>query len=297
MYSFEQLKLFVAVCECGSFSAAARKYRRAQSGVSQAVSNLEITFNQILFDRSGNIPVLTPAGEALLPMAKTILLQQQRLDQKLMALETAEEHELVIAVEESLLDNCLLAELCALADSHPMATINVVAASTFDIKAMFSEGRAHIGVVYADGTMLEDAEFKTIGYNRFVTLAAPTHPLASQKTVSDTDLRNYRQLAHRSSVGKELWFSYAISPQVWYANTHQLMLEMAVNGLGWALVPERLARSSVERGELQILNIAFEPDGWVTTVDVVESRRHQSGPVRQAAMEIIARAFDSYRFV
>ncbi|EGU31198.1 transcriptional regulator, LysR family protein, partial [Vibrio ichthyoenteri ATCC 700023] len=32
MYSFEQLKIFVTVCECGSFSAAARKLSRAQSG-------------------------------------------------------------------------------------------------------------------------------------------------------------------------------------------------------------------------------------------------------------------------
>ncbi|GAL17166.1 hypothetical protein JCM19235_5715 [Vibrio maritimus] len=35
MYSFEQLKVFVAVCEYGSFSAAARKLGRAQSGVSR----------------------------------------------------------------------------------------------------------------------------------------------------------------------------------------------------------------------------------------------------------------------
>ena len=56
MYSFEQLKIFVTVCECGSFSAAARKLKRAQSGVSQSVANLELAINQDLFTRDKNIP-------------------------------------------------------------------------------------------------------------------------------------------------------------------------------------------------------------------------------------------------
>lgn len=65
MYSFEQLRIFITVCETGSFSAAARKLNRAQSGISQAIANLEISINQTLFDRSGNIPELTSEGEAL----------------------------------------------------------------------------------------------------------------------------------------------------------------------------------------------------------------------------------------
>ncbi|EGP01966.1 HpkR [Pasteurella multocida subsp. gallicida str. Anand1_poultry] len=52
MYNLEQLKAFVAVCENGSISAAARKLGKAQSAVSSAVANLEIALNQTLFDRS-----------------------------------------------------------------------------------------------------------------------------------------------------------------------------------------------------------------------------------------------------
>ena len=46
MYSLEQLKIFVAVCDAGTFSAAARQLKRAQSGVSQAISNLEIAIDK-----------------------------------------------------------------------------------------------------------------------------------------------------------------------------------------------------------------------------------------------------------
>ena len=69
-YSFEQLEAFVASAEEGSFSAAARRLGKAQSAVSTAVSNLEIDFGVELFDRSGKLPVLSPAGETLLREAR-----------------------------------------------------------------------------------------------------------------------------------------------------------------------------------------------------------------------------------
>ena len=82
MYSLEQLKIFVTVCEAGSFSAAARQLKRAQSGVSQSIANLEIAIDKTLFNRDKNTPVLTKQGTALLPIAKSILHQQQNFDQK-----------------------------------------------------------------------------------------------------------------------------------------------------------------------------------------------------------------------
>ncbi|MEL0661106.1 LysR family transcriptional regulator, partial [Psychromonas arctica] len=71
-----QLKVFITVCETGSFSATARKLKRAQSGVSQAIANIEISINQTLFNREKNTPLLTENRKALLPIPKSILHQQ-----------------------------------------------------------------------------------------------------------------------------------------------------------------------------------------------------------------------------
>ena len=64
--SLDQLRAFIAAADEGSFSAAARKLRRAQSVVSELVSNLEGQIGVTLFDRSGRYPVLTPEGAVLL---------------------------------------------------------------------------------------------------------------------------------------------------------------------------------------------------------------------------------------
>lgn len=73
--SFEQLEAFVAAAEQGSFSAAGRALRKAQSAVSTQVANLEEDLGVVLFSRAGRNPVLTLAGERLLREAKVILDQ------------------------------------------------------------------------------------------------------------------------------------------------------------------------------------------------------------------------------
>ncbi|WP_108945674.1 LysR family transcriptional regulator [Shewanella halifaxensis] len=291
MYSFEQLKIFITVCESGSFSAAARKLKRAQSGVSQAVANLEVAINQELFSRDKNTPVLTENGKALLPIAYSILHQQQYFDQKVVALSQENEHELVIAVDESLMSDELLAMLTPLADKYPVTHFEIITASTFDVEELVRKGKAQIGIVYADGELKVDMDFFTLGQARFLTIASPQHELAKLPLVQDSDLKSYRQCVHRSAKQRELWFSYAISSRLWYANTHQILVALVKQGVGWAVVPESLIEDRISRGEVVVLPVAHEYHGWLTTVGCIVSRSHGSGPVLDSVIEILQGKF------
>src|SRR5882762_5962486 len=71
--SLDQLRSFIAAVDEGSFSAAARRLRRAQSAVSELVSNLEDQIGVMLFDRSGRYPKLTSEGAVLLADARGIV--------------------------------------------------------------------------------------------------------------------------------------------------------------------------------------------------------------------------------
>ncbi|MFD0683332.1 LysR family transcriptional regulator [Actinomadura fibrosa] len=69
----QQLAYFVAVAEVRHFTQAAELLRVAQPSLSKQIRALETELNVSLFSRArGNI-TLTPAGEALLPLAKRIL--------------------------------------------------------------------------------------------------------------------------------------------------------------------------------------------------------------------------------
>ena len=65
--TINQLRAFVAVCDQGSFSGAARKLNRAQSAISHAIKALERAFDVQLFERNIRKATLTAAGRSLLP--------------------------------------------------------------------------------------------------------------------------------------------------------------------------------------------------------------------------------------
>ncbi len=71
----QNLKAFIAVAECQSFSKAGKKLFLTQPAVSKRISTLEDELGTALFDRIGRTTQLTEAGRALLPRAQSILLE------------------------------------------------------------------------------------------------------------------------------------------------------------------------------------------------------------------------------
>ena len=71
--SLDQLRAFIAAVDEGSFSAGARRLNRAQSAVSELISNLEAQIGVQLFDRSERYPKLTQAGVMLIADARAVL--------------------------------------------------------------------------------------------------------------------------------------------------------------------------------------------------------------------------------
>ena len=67
-----QLKYFIAVAECLSFSKAAMELNIAQSSLSIQIGKLEHELGVQLFERSPRSLALTPAAHELLPLARTV---------------------------------------------------------------------------------------------------------------------------------------------------------------------------------------------------------------------------------
>src|ERR1700693_2224132 len=77
--TINQLRAFVAVCDQGSFSGAARELRRAQSAVSHAIKALESAFDVQLFERNTRKATLTAAGRSLLPDARAVISRTEEM--------------------------------------------------------------------------------------------------------------------------------------------------------------------------------------------------------------------------
>jgi len=78
----EQLRIFLAVADCGSFSRGARRLYISHSTTSRAVSALEEELGVRLLERHNRVLGLTPAGEILRREARSLLEQADALAQK-----------------------------------------------------------------------------------------------------------------------------------------------------------------------------------------------------------------------
>ncbi len=70
--NLREITVFIAVAQSASFSQAARRLHHSQPAVSRAIHNLEHQFGTKLFERQGRVIRLTPAGAALLPVARDL---------------------------------------------------------------------------------------------------------------------------------------------------------------------------------------------------------------------------------
>src|SRR5215467_7604151 len=71
--TLDQLQVFLAIVDVGSFAGAARKLGRATSVISYSIANLETQLGISLFDReSTRKPQLTEAGRAVLSEARNV---------------------------------------------------------------------------------------------------------------------------------------------------------------------------------------------------------------------------------
>lgn len=89
MLHLNELEVFIAAAEHGSFSEAARFLHLSQPAVSQSIQNLERRFNVQLFSRQGRTARLSDSGKALLPLARELVAAARRVEETISTLNGA----------------------------------------------------------------------------------------------------------------------------------------------------------------------------------------------------------------
>ena len=276
MFSVEQLQAFATTVETGSFSAAARPLNKAQSVISQHIINLEIDCNATLFERSGRYPLLTEAGKNLLPQVQALLNQHQRLRNSALALSDDTPSEITIALDEGIPFKKIITAIDQLQRQYPHVTLEFLSASSLDIIDMLKTEQALTGIIFSELAMPNYLDFECLGTVKFDVYVAKNHSLAKLKCKNIDGLRLHRQLLIRSRNTQTSSFQLKISPDIWYADNYFLLLELALKGHGWCLLPNHVADESIERGELVKLTLEHGDMGWHANVDVLQHQRHSN---------------------
>ncbi|MEM9099863.1 MAG: LysR family transcriptional regulator [Pseudomonadota bacterium] len=261
--NLKQLEAFVVVADLGSFRRAAERLNTTQPNISARIAALEALLGLTLMERDAGSVRLTPKGEALLAHARRVLGE---VDAFIAA--TGEEAlfdgTIRLGVTEVVAHVWLGRFLKALNARYP----NVLVELNVDFSATLSEGlfsRA-LDLTFQSGPFdrqISGAE--GLADYPMIWVAAPGFGLAGRRlgleevtahpilTGARATLLHQQLRAHLAEAGIR---GARVAPSTNLA----ACIQMAIDGLGLACVPEVMAADALASGDLEQLDYPWAPD-------------------------------------
>lgn len=144
LYDTTLLRTFVAICDAGSFTKAAREVNLTQSAVSHHVRRLEEQARLHLIVRNTRGLRLTEKGEVLLCFARRILALYKEAEQ---TLSSDRGGQLNIGAPEFFDMQMLSSLLAQLSDRYPAVSMQIELGIGPDISALLDEGELDLAIV------------------------------------------------------------------------------------------------------------------------------------------------------
>ena len=255
--TLDQVTVFLAVVEHGSFSAAARTLHRAQSAVTYVVHKLEEQVGTPLFDRSQYRPVLTEAGRALLPKARRISEAVGAFRMQARGIAGGLEAELGLAVSAFFPMPTLAEALHAFHARFPSVGTRIFVESLGGVARLVESGVCPLGVSAAFAVTSDVLRRVPLVDVELVMVAAAEHPLARLPgRLAPEMLRDHVQLVLTDRTDPDGTRDYGVyAAQTWRIADLSAKHALLLAGLGFGGMPLHLVRRDLGAGALVRLEL------------------------------------------
>jgi DNA-binding transcriptional LysR family regulator len=278
--SLDQLRTFIAAADEGSFSAAGRRLRRAQSVVSQTLANLEGQLGVKLFDRGARFPMLTDEGRALLADARAVAGNVDLFKARAKSLAGGLEPELSVAVDVVFPLAPFTAAVAAFQKEFPATLLRFDVESSAVIEPVL-EGRCAVGVMASSQVAPPQLTRERLLAVATPLVVSPQHPLATHGgPIPAAVLAEHIQLVHAdpSDLSRPGGFGL-LSPRVWRLSHLGAKQAFLRAGLGFGLMPLHMIEADLASGALvQIRGEFAPPAGYVIAMSAVYRTDSPPGP-------------------
>ena len=285
--TLDQLRIFLAVEEEGSFGGAARRMGRAVSAISYGVSQMEAQLGVTLFAREGSRkPELTEAGKGLLAEARAVTGEVDALLAKTRSLHSGLESDVSLVLDVMVPGDVTAAVLRDFRTMFPTVALRLNVEALGAVAACLLTGEAGLAVAGPVVGSHPDLDRQAIGQVELIPVAAPDHPLAATD-VEAGESRKHLQLvlSDRSPLTEGREFS-VLSPQSWrladLGAKHSLLKE----GIGWGNMPRHMVKDDLENRALVELDLPEKP-GDAYTLSAMWRRDSKPGPATSWLIDAI----------
>lgn len=256
---FRHLEAFVSVVERESFTRAADHMHLTQSAVSQLIRRLEEDLGEPLFVRDGRVVRLTRMGFDLLPSANEILNLRQMVVERIAPQPENITGVLRIGTSSSATAFLWASMYQAFARTYPNVDLDVRTTShTVKTVEDILSGELDIGFLPFPLTSPR-LEGLGLGNHEALLVAAPDHPLSTQKEVAVDDLAGERFILFEEGMNfrgvADFFFrERGIAPKIiLQSNDTNLIRAMVEVGFGIAFLPDwAIQRELAERSLVKL---------------------------------------------
>lgn len=260
--SMDQLRTFIAAADEGSFSAAGRRLRRAQSVVSQTLANLEAQIDVQLFDRSARYPQLTEQGTALLAEARLVVNSMNGFKAKARTIAEGLEPELSVVVDVMYPMESLTVAVGLFRAAFPHTPLRLYVEALGAVIQPVMEGTCRLGIFGSMPLVPDAVESEKLLDVPMVTVTGNAHPLARRKgLIRLRELEEHVQLVLTDRTTLTDGKTYGVfSPLTWRLADLGAKHAFLRAGFGWGHMPAAMVRSDLNAGALVQIQIEnFQP--------------------------------------
>ena len=258
----ELYRVFRAVAEKGSISAAAQELFISQPAVSQSIRQLEEQLHLRLFSRSSRGVVLTHEGQLLLEYVRRGLGLLESGEEKLSQVRELLAGELTIGASDTVTKTYLLPKLEAFHKAYPDIRIRILNGTTKMVLDLLRAGQ--VDVAFASES--QDESVYAVRHcldTHMVFVASPEYPCDFERAYTAAEMAAFPLILLERKASSRLYLErffreqgVEIEPEI-ELGSHNLLISLARIGLGVACVTEEFSQSGLSRGVILPLKTAF----------------------------------------
>ncbi len=256
--NFRHLKIFLAVCDQGSMTRAAKQLYMTQPSVSQVIAELENEYAVRLFERLNHRLFITAAGERLQSYARHILHLTEQAEKEL--LDMGRHGSLRIGASLTIGAYLLPELLAAFQAQAPEVDVFSRVDNTAVIERLILEDQLDFGLV--EGPIHSEQIFEeNYCADYLIFICSAQHPLAQKGTVTPADLAQQPFIVREAGSGTQDIFEHAMQDAGinWKAagvyNNIEAIKQSVLANLGLAVVSQIAVAEEIRQGRLVRLEV------------------------------------------
>lgn len=230
---------FVKTVETGSFTRAAESLHYAQSSVSKMIADLEKEWNMVLLERDRNGVHLTTLGEEILPYARLLIEDHERLQKRINDIHGIRTGCIRIGTFSSVAIHWLPDIFAEFQKQYPLIDYEMLLGDYEEVERWIEEGRVDCGFLRLPTKL----PFDTISLkmDEYMAVLPKGHPLSGQEKIRVEQLNDqpFMLLEHggKTEVSGFLEKS-GVHPNIRFTTWEDYaIMAMVEKGLGIGILP------------------------------------------------------------